>query len=392
VTDILCFSSSDWRGKWGSRQQVMLRMAQRGYRILFVERQVGLEHLWRYPEILRRKIARWRQGIQDVVENIWIVSLPPLLPGRYYSNRVARLDQRWIVGFTRPYIATLGIEDPILWTYRPEHGGLIGAFDECLSVYHCIDEFTAGTTGRKRQMIAWLEMETLRKADVVLANSLLTFERKRAYNPHTYRIPSGVDVSSFSRVLDPGLGEHPDIQGIPHPIAGYVGNLNRKLDIPLLVEVVDRLADWQFVFVGQVDWHTKGIQGLKKRANLHFLGSYPFEVVPSLVKRMDVCLLPYADDEYARFRSPLKLYEYLAAGKPVVSTDHPEVREFLPWVELASGVEDYAGAIRRASTEEKAGQQATRSAQVRNHSWDQRVDEIEEILGSQLEAKAATRG
>jgi glycosyltransferase involved in cell wall biosynthesis len=385
--DILCFSSTDWHGKWGSRQQVMTRMAQLGHRVLFVERQAGFEHIIRYPDMLSRKIKRWREGILKIAERLWIVSLPPLVPGRYYSEVIAHWNQGLVKMITSGYASRLGIKMPILWLFRPEHGGLIGGFNEQLRVYHCIDEFTAGTRGRKREIIIRLELETLRKADVVLANSLLTYENKRIINPNTYRIPSGVDLQRFSRVMSPDLLPHPSMTEIPQPIAGYVGNINKKLDIPMLSAVADRLPNWNFVFVGQVDPSTPDLPSLKNRRNVHFLGRFPFDEVPSFLKKMDVCLLPYEDIEFTRYRSPLKLYEYLAAGKPIVSTDHPEVREFSDYVEVASTAEDFSTAIQCVHRDESSERKQKRVEVSKLHSWDSRVDEIEQIISSALKQK-----
>jgi len=92
---LLCFSSTDWDGIWGSRQQVMSRFARRGYRVLFVEQPAGLEHLLRYPALHRRKLRRWREGLRQVEDNLWIVSMPPLLPGRYYSP-IINLVNQWL--------------------------------------------------------------------------------------------------------------------------------------------------------------------------------------------------------------------------------------------------------------------------------------------------------
>lgn len=385
--DILCFSSSDWEGKWGSRQQVMLRFARRGYRVLFVERLVGLEHLWRYPDIRQRKWRRWQEGLRQVQENLWIISLPPLFPGRYYSLTIARWNQRLAARWARPYLARLGFQDPILWVYRPEDGGLFGRFGERLTVYHCIDEFAANTRGRKRRIITALEQETLRQADIVFANSLLIYENKRPFNPHTYRIPSGADVEHFAKALDPATLVHPAIATIPHPIAGYVGNINNKLDIPLLAAVAAHLPDWQFVFVGQPYPQVVDLRPLQKLPNVHFLGRFPFAEIPALVKGMDVCLLPYADTEFARYRSPLKLYEYLATGKPIVSTPHPEISEFAAWVEIALSPSDFAAAIERAFRCDSEERRLSRLSLSREHSWDCRVGEMNRILNLCLQGK-----
>lgn len=385
--DILCFSSSDWEGKWGSRQQVMMRFAARGYRVFFVERLAGLEHFWKYPDLRRRRWQRWREGVREIKPHLWIWAPPPLFPGRYYSPAIARLNAALVRRLLVPHLRRLEITRPVLWLYRPEHAPLIGHFGERLSVYHCIDEFTAGTQGHKRQTIATLETELLRRADVVFANSMLTYENKRQLNSNTYRVPSGADVKHFAQALGSSTSVHPAIAPIPHPIAGLVGNINNKLDIHLLAAVATCLPDWQFVFVGQPYPQFVDLHPLQELHNVHFLGRFPFAEVPALVKGMDICLLPYADTEFARYRSPLKLYEYLAAGKPIVGTDHPEVREFSEWVEIASTPEDFVVAVVRAREEDSPEKQRRRTELSQQHSWGRRVDEMEQIVIAHLGAR-----
>jgi glycosyltransferase involved in cell wall biosynthesis len=382
--DILCFSSSDWHGKWGSRQQVMMRFASRGHQVFFVEQLAGLEHFWKHPQLRRRRWQRWREGMRNVRPNLRIWAPPPLLPGRYYSIAIARVNAMFVCRWLEPHLRRSEITKPILWLYQPEHAPLVGCLGERLVVYHCTDEFTAGTQGHKHQTIADLETELLYRADVVFANSMLTYENKRQLNTSTYRIPSGANVGHFAQVLNPATLVHPSIASIPHPIAGYIGNINNKLDIHLLASVATYLSDWQFVFVGQAQHQSVDLHPLQELPNVHFLGRYPFTEMPNLVKGMDVCLLPYVDTEFAHYRSPLKLYEYLAAGKPIVSTVHSEAQEFSEWIEIASTSEEFATSIVRARDKDSREQQCRRAELAQQHSWDRRVDEMEQIIMAQL--------
>ena len=388
--DILCFSSSDWHGIWGSRQQVMKRFAQRGYRVLFVERPVGLEHLWRYQQMRKRKIHRWREGLRKIEDNLWIVSLLPLLPGRYYSIAINKVNQWLTILQTKYYLRKLCFLSPLLWLYNPEQGPLIGHFHERLSIYHCIDEFTVNTHGRKRRTISSLEKEILSKVDIVFANSLLTYENKRRFNSHTYRIPSGADVEHFAKALSPSTPVHPAIANLPRPRIGYIGYINERLDYEILEYLAGERPDWSLVFVGGTYPWTPGalpLSRLRRFSNVYFLGEYPFAEMPALVKGMDVCLLPYVNDERARYRSPLKLYEYLAAGKPVVSTDHPEARELGGVIYLASSTETFLARIAQALAQDNQDLQRQRAAVARQHSWERRVERMEQIITTYLDQK-----
>ncbi len=383
MTDILCFSSTDWDGLWGSRQQIMLRFAQRGYRILFIERPIGLEHFLRYSAFRQRKQHRWREGIRAVADKLWIASLPLLLPGKYYSPHINHLNQQITLRSSRRYLRHLGFENPILWLYNPEQGELIGQFHEKISVYHCIDEWTANTTGRKRRTIAALEKEMLNKVDIVFANSPPTFENKRQHNPHTYRIPSGADVEHFSQVTDAALPEHPAISELPRPRIGYSGHINERLNYAVLDQLARQRPDWTVVFVGDTyPWtmDTPSLQQLNTLSNVHFLGKRPFADMPAFLKGMDVCLLPYINDERGHFRSPLKLYEYLAAGKPIISTPHPEAAEFADVLYQASTPDTFIQAVAQALTDETIEKQQQRQQLAQQHSWDRRVDDMERII------------
>lgn len=382
-TDILCFSSTDWEGVWGSRQQVMLRFARRGYRILFIERPVGLEHLLRYRAFRQRKARRWREGLRLIEDNLWIVSLPPLLPGRYYSTAINNINQWLTIRWSRRYLNRLKFNVPILWLYSPEQGPLVGQFNEQLSVYHCIDEWTADTTGRKRNTITALETDLLRRVDIVFANSPPTYENKKRFNAHAYRIPSGADVALFARAMDPATAIHRDIAKLPQPRIGYSGHVNERLDYDVLEYLARQRPTWSLIFVGDTyPWtlDTQPLRRLRTLPNVHFLGKYPFTEMPALLKGMDVCLIPYTSDERGHYRSPLKLYEYLAAGKPVVSTDHPEAQEFSNVLYLASTPEAFLASVAQALTQDNKARQQQRVALAQQHSWGRRVDQMEEII------------
>ena len=165
--DFIFFSSSDWDGKWGSRQQVARQLSRKAGRVLYVEQMAGWEHFWRYPDLRRRRRQRRREGLQEIEPQLWLATPPPLLPGRYYSLAIARLNARWVRRWLQPHLECLNITRPILWCYKPEHVDLIGRFDEKAAVYHCIDEMTVGTQGRKRRIIRKLEHHLLSRTDIV---------------------------------------------------------------------------------------------------------------------------------------------------------------------------------------------------------------------------------
>lgn len=377
--DVLCFSSSDWHGKWGSRQQVMGILAQRGHRVLFVEQMAGLEHVARYHDLLPRRRQRRQEGLREIQPNLWLFSPPLLLPGRYYLRSINQINAWLVARSLRAPLQALAFTAPVLWVYKPEHVSLMGRFEESCRVYHCIDEFTVGTHGRKRRLILELEQALLRQTDVVFANSQLTFEAKRPYNPHTYQIPSGADVAHFEQANAPATVPDPDVAQLPHPILAFVGNLNEKIDVALLVAVAQEHPDWSLVLVGPCFLPEVQLDRLRRMENVHFLGKRPFATLPAILKVADICLLPYAQGEATLYRSPLKLYEYLATGRPIVSTPHPEVETFSDVVAIAPPAKFTTAIVTALQTDSPAARQQ-RVEVARRHSWSVRVDEMLEYL------------
>lgn len=371
--DILCFSSSDWCGRWGSRQQVMSRLAARGHRVLFVEQMAGLEHFYRYADLRTRRVRRWREGRREIQPRLWLAAPPPLLPGRYYSRSIAAWNARLVIRWLEPHLHDLAFESALVWTYKPEHAALLPLLGDAPVVYHCIDEFTVGTRGRKRRLILELEHALLRRADLVFANSALTCETKRTLNARTVRVSSGADVNHFARAADVSQPVSPDVAPLPRPVLAYVGTINEKVDVSVLDDVAVRRPDWTILLVGELYGHPGGFRRLRTRPNVTWLGKRPFSDLPAILRGVDLCLLPYVEDTRTMYRSPLKLYEYLASGRPIVSTPHPEVDQFAGVVDVVSPGQFVAGIERRLAVD--TPQDARRRLRIAcEHSWDARVD------------------
>ncbi len=220
MTDILCFSTTDWDEIWGSRQQIMARLAGAGHRVLFVERQAGPEHLLRDPDLRRRKLSAWRlPALRQLNKNLWLWHPPLLPPGRYYSMALNRLGQSLLVARLRPVLHELTFEQPLLWLYPPHSAPLIGRFSEKLVVYHCIERFAGEQRGLKRKVMQAQEADLIHRADQVFVN---TADLCHIYQPlarHTITlVPSAADVAHFQSTSV----VHPDVSALPRPTPGSI--------------------------------------------------------------------------------------------------------------------------------------------------------------------------
>jgi glycosyltransferase involved in cell wall biosynthesis len=208
------------------------------------------------------------------------------------------------------------------------------------------------------------------RADVVLTGGQSLYEAKKGRHRNIHPLPSSVDVAHFAAARH-GVAEPADQRDLARPRLGFFGVLDERLDIPLLAGLADARPDWQLMMVGPVVKIDPN--DLPRRANIHYLGSKSYADLPRYIAGWDVALLLFARNDATRFISPTKTPEYLAAGKPVVSTSIRDVVN--PYGEnglvfIADTVPDMVRACNAALREPHNGRQARADAFLRGMSWD----------------------
>jgi len=378
--DIVCLSSQDWDDLWTRKQRFMQAFARRGNRVLYVEAQASmisvgiLRHDW-------RRAFRWCSGPRRVEENLYVGTLPLVLPGFQMSLAVNRINNIVLGRLLRRWTYRLGFRKPVLWTYNPYSESLVGALDEKLVVYECVDELLASKGLVRRDVVAELERRLIRKADLVIVTHETLYRSKRPLARSIQLIPNGAEVEHFRKAAAPETRVAPELVGMRRPVVGFVGTIQYWIDMELIRFLALAQPEWSFVLIGPIGRlaATEKIQGL---ANVHTLGRRRYEDLPSYVKGFDVCLNPYVVDETAMSCSPLKLYEYLAAGKPVVSVDMPEARKFDGLVAVGRDYHEIHALLLEAVKGRDAdpARIEARMAAVQPHSWDRRFADLEKTL------------
>ncbi len=342
--DIVCLSTTDWDEIWGSRQQIMSGLAINDHRILFVERQVSLEQILRAPAILRRKIKTWssRKGLKQIQENLWTFNPPLVPPGRYYSHALNNAGQRKIADSLTKPLSNLGFKEFVLWIYPPHSAPVIPHLPSKMVVYHCIDYFAAGQKGKKREIIRQQEYQLLSSVDQIFVNSkgLLT-EFKKSTNRPIALLPSAVNATHFQK----SETIHPDLDRIPHPRLGFSGTIDARVDSGLIEKIAITKPGWQIILLGDQRPGFRNSSKLHSIQNVHFLGKKAYSELPLWLNGFDVCLIPYVQDERTFYISPLKFYEYLAVGKPIVSVPMPELVDFNTLCSFARSPDAFINAI-----------------------------------------------
>jgi glycosyltransferase involved in cell wall biosynthesis len=344
--DVLCFSHLRWDFVYQRPQHLLSRCAQ-SRRVFYVEEPsvgVGSPCL----EITRRS------------DTLSIVV--PMLPDGLAGAQAEAVQRRLLDGLLRDH----AIRRYAAWYYTPMALGFTGGLRPLVTVYDCMDELSAFAFAPPE--LREREAELLRRADLVFTGGASLFEAKRGRHPAVHAFPSSVDVAHFGRAR--GRLDDPADQGaIGRPRLGFFGVIDERMDLDLIRGIATRRPDWQLVLLGPVAKIDEA--ALPRLANIHYLGPKGYDELPAYLAHWDVALLPFALNASTRFISPTKTPEYLAAGKPVVSTPIRDVVR--PYgegglVRIAGDAEAFVRAV-EAALAEAHGPSGARAA------WLARVDE-----------------
>jgi glycosyltransferase involved in cell wall biosynthesis len=326
-----------------------------------------------------RRIARATAGPRRVEDGVHVWS-PLLLPYQHRGS-VRRLNRTALTFALARIVKAIGFERPLLWTYNPLTTRLLdlSRFDDV--VYHCVDDIGA-QPGMPTTLMRQAERELAVKARVVFATAPRLAEVQSRVNPNTHFLPNVADFDHFASALREDTVVPADLARIPGKRLGFIGALSGyKVDFGLLRAIAERRPDWSIVLIGKIGEGEPGtdaslLQGLD---NLHVLGPRPYASLPSYLRGMDVALLPSRSNDYTASMFPMKFFEYLAAGRPVVSTDLPAIRPFRDVVTIAGSVDGFVAAIEAVLGGQAPSLEARLDA-AREHTWDARTDRMLALL------------
>jgi glycosyltransferase involved in cell wall biosynthesis len=385
-TPLLCLSRSLWpseRAAHRNRYQLLTRFA-RQRPVLLLECPFELATLARPRAAKLRALREALAGPRRQPEGL--ATLRPLAWWlRDGDPRAWRLN----LALYRPWLARairlLG-QPPAIWIYDHRLWPLLDGAPRAAAAYHCTEDY-AGIAGRAHgpavaEWVAAQERELLRRVDVVFAVSEGLAAPRRALHPRVQTLLNGVDL----RLYRPDAACVPACAGLrdlPGPLLGYVGALNYRIDFPLLEAVAERFADGSLVLIGghEEAADDPAFRRLAARANVHLLGHQPPDRLAALIAHLDVCLMPFVADEwFVRAAQPLKTFEYLACGKPVVSTWLPNLE---PWSDLIALTRDpasFLAACAEALAADSPARVASRLAAAGQQSWEARFAEVAAAL------------
>lgn len=377
--DIVCLGFGEWDAElWTNQQHLMARLGRRN-RVLFLE-SLGL----RQPRLAGRDLRRMARRVERAaagprsVDGLHVLS--PLVIPIHGRPRIRALNARLLRAQVGRAARALGLERPVLWSYVPQADWLVETLQPSAIVYHCVDDIAA-QKGVQAAAFRSAEAHFAARADLVLASAPALAERMRTLNRRVFYAPNVADTERFATALEEGPADAA-MAALPRPRIVFTGAVvATKLDLELLEGVARARPGWTIALVGPVGAGDPGtdISALERLPNIHLLGARPYAALPEVLRGADVALVPYAINELTRSVFPMKVYEYLAAGLPVVTTPLPSLTG-TPGVVVAADGPATVAAVERALAEDGPAARRARSAAVHGNSWDARLDEIDSYL------------
>ncbi|MGC2108280.1 MAG: glycosyltransferase [Candidatus Korobacteraceae bacterium] len=365
---IVCFAGEDW---WyhhpHSKNHILKRLAAQN-KVLFVNSiSMGLPSLSNPDFFLkvRRKLKSYVKWLRKAPEGLWVMT-PINLP--VYGIRVARkLNWFLLVLQVRLAMLLIGIRSPVLWIAIPSAADIVGHLGEQMLLYQVSDKYDANEdSALSAEVIRSFDRKLKQSADVVMFSGRKLFQE--SCEPNRYYLEQAVDFDHFATEPSEAASE---IAHIPRPILGYFGAMDYVMDTELMAEVSRLRPEWHWVMLG-----LKSNLVQVSAPNIHFLGSKAYAELPRFVKRFDVCVLPWRQDNaFTSYGSAIKVREYLATGKPVVISP---LYEYLctPGIRVYRSPEEFVALVEDALRNDTAEASRQRQAVVRNCDWNLRTRQV----------------
>ncbi len=390
MQDLIFVSMENWDDVWRRNQFLCAGLSRRfpERKILFVGLPINVTN-----DIRRGRLPNVSQADRTVprLPNITLTRPLKLLPDTLGWGR--RLNEMLFRAHVRAAAKRLGMQSPILWLNPHSAVHMAGQMGESQVVYDITDDWTTLTQSPALTRLTIAQDAALcRCADAVIVCSERLQEMKQSLTKRLYLIPNGVDADHYKSVLD-GTGPLPaPADHWAKPVLGYTGTIHPdRVNVPLIEALAKRFPAGTVALVGPNMLTGEDKQRLEACGNVVLTGPVPYAEVPEIMRAFDVCITPHRVTPFTESLNPIKLWEYLAAGKPIVATPVAGFRDYPQFVRLASDPNSFAEAVEAALAEDPFLGEARRS-EARRHSWNHRLDQVVDVFKMKTaEKKEAAR-
>ena len=410
--DVILISSIEWDFNWQGHQEIATRLARAGNRVLYVEnmgvRAPGLRDARRVAQ----RFSHWAGslldgGVRQVAPDLYVCS--PLIMPPFGSWLRHQLNLRFLLPMLRRVVRNLDFDPTVVWTFLPTD--TVASFVRMLRgpagvvVYYCIADFAELTPNREDILMS--EREIIELSDIIFAQGPHLAEHCSRTGKRAEVFPFGVNIDRFSRNGRPpgpaaqevalssksngGSSAASLMKALPRPVIGYVGGIHKFFDVEMLTAMARSRPEWSFVLVGPLQ---TSAGELKRLTNVHLAGQRPHEELAEYIRGFDVGIVPYLFNTYTATVVPTKINEYLAMGKPVVSTNLPEVSNFNGKhgviITSPNRAKEFVTSIERALLTGGEESSVTRRREVAAlHDWEARYERMSLLIEQELRRKNA---
>lgn len=378
MNDLIFVSLENWDDIWRRNQFLCAALSRRfpDIRILFVGLPRNVSHAIRHGDL--KSVAGKKTSTVPGYPNITVTHALKLFPDSLALGR--RINEAMARRHVRRTAAALGMKKPLLWLNPHSAVHMAGRMGERAIVYDITDDWTEAPSfpAAERARIVASDRALCLRADLVIVCSQELYETRRGRSRRILLLPNGVDCEHYA-----SIGDVTAPAPWPRPVLGYTGTLHPdRFDVDLLAGLAREFSRGSIVLVGPDHLTAADKSKLASFSNVHMTGPVPYAEIPTAMARFDVCIVPHVETRFTNSLNPLKLWEYLASGKPVVSTNVAGFRDYPGLCRIASGPHAFAQACREALGENGAGR-AARRTEAANHSWQRRVDTLLDSLAAE---------
>jgi glycosyltransferase involved in cell wall biosynthesis len=380
---ILCLATQEWDANWTPVQQVMSRLAPEN-EVLYVEPFHALpSRLMRGNAVFQRQIREGVPALREVQPNLRVYRPRyPYAPWNMKSSAAHALNGMLYPAEIASLLRRTGFRRPILWAFFAQNLRVLDLGFSAF-IYDCVDDWPSFFSHPvERAFITRIDAELTRRAQIVFVGSGPLLEKKRSQNSKVFVVNHAADIPHFAKAADPATVVPDDLARIPRPRVGFVGMIDELRFDGELIALLAENPEYQIVIVGGFQGNARKV--VPDRPNIHVLGMRKVAELPSYLAGMDVCMMPYRRNETTRYIFPLKLFEYLATGKPTVSMAIPAVENLRHLVRVADSYEEFLAHVRAALTADDPADVQRRMEFSRRHGWEQHVEKKLALIAGHL--------
>lgn len=380
--NIVCFGGEQWT--YPGFQQVVMRGLSKKNRVLYVN-ALGLRKASINPRDLRAYLARLRRlfaGRVSVSETVMVAN--PFLIPLMYDRTVERIN-RWLLQRQfRALLSERGFSEYLLWAGTPTMAPYLAVLRPSFVVYNPVDRYSRFEFA-DRKAVERMERCLAARADLIIATADAIRDDMGEYSDKCHVVSHGVAFEHFNRAVAALETPH-DLAGVRRPIIGFFGLISDWVNLGLIRKVAEKYPEATVLLIGRA---TRDLSVVTAAKNVTVLGFRAFDDLPAYLRALDVCLIPFHLSELVDGVDPIKLREYLCAGKPVVATNFREARKFGDLIYVGRDEAEFVAHVGQALAESSERLADRRIEAARSDDWPRKVQVIEEIVASAIEAHAA---